>query len=106
MTKLSIVKLLVAAASLGAGLPSAAPAPAQAPAQDIGLGHHDFAQVALVVRDLDRATAFYRDTLGLKFLFRSGSMVFFQVGNARLMITPGEPGHGAVVYLDDPGLEA
>src|SRR5437868_432100 len=94
------------AAAFGAGLLLAAPALAQAPSQDIGLGRRGFAQVGLQVRDIDRAISFYRDTLGLRLLFRAGSMVFFEVGHSWLMIAPGAPGHSATVYLDDPGLEA
>ena len=43
-------------------------------------------QIALTVRDLERSTAFYRDTLGLKFLFGAGTMSFFQCGTVRLML--------------------
>jgi catechol 2,3-dioxygenase-like lactoylglutathione lyase family enzyme len=60
------------------------------------------AQVALSVRDLARAAAFYRDGLGLKHLFDVPGMSFFDVGGVRLMLSAqgGEPGTTAtVVYL-------
>lgn len=53
------------------------------------LGH--IGQVALSVRDLDRATAFYRDTLGLPFLFAAPpGLAFFQCGHVRLMLAQPE----------------
>ena len=47
-------------------------------------------QIALTVRDLDRAVAFYRDTLGLPFLFQVPNLAFFDCGGIRLMLSPGE----------------
>ena len=44
------------------------------------------AQVALTVRDVPRAAAFYRDTLGVPFLFEAPGMAFFQAGDVRLML--------------------
>jgi methylmalonyl-CoA/ethylmalonyl-CoA epimerase len=43
-------------------------------------------QIALTVKDLARARAFYRDVLGMTFLFDAGSMAFFQCGGVRLVI--------------------
>ncbi|MGH8285519.1 MAG: VOC family protein [Steroidobacteraceae bacterium] len=44
-------------------------------------------QVAINVKDLPRAVAFYRDVLGLKFLFEAPpQMVFFDCGGVRLML--------------------
>jgi len=34
-------------------------------------------QIAITVRDLKLATAFYRDTLGMKLLFEVSNMSFF-----------------------------
>jgi predicted enzyme related to lactoylglutathione lyase len=44
------------------------------------------AQVALTVHDVHRATAFYRDVLGIPFLFEAPGMAFFQAGDVRLML--------------------
>jgi len=60
------------------------------------------AQIALSVRDIAGATAFYRDALGLKHLFDAPGMSFFDVGGVRLMLSAqgGEPGgKGTIVYL-------
>jgi methylmalonyl-CoA/ethylmalonyl-CoA epimerase len=44
-------------------------------------------QIAVVVQDLDRAVAFYRDTLGLRFLFQAPpKLAFFDCGGVRLML--------------------
>lgn len=47
-------------------------------------------QIAINVRDLSRATAFYRDTLGLKLLFEVPGMAFFDCGGIRLMLGKAE----------------
>jgi methylmalonyl-CoA/ethylmalonyl-CoA epimerase len=50
-------------------------------------------QIAVVVKDLDRAVAFYRDTLGMTFLFQAPpGLAFFDCGGVRLMLDRGEPG--------------
>jgi len=43
-------------------------------------------QLAISVRDLDRAVAFYRDTLGLRFLMGAPNMAFFDCGGVRLYL--------------------
>lgn len=44
-------------------------------------------QIAIAVDDLDRATEFYRDNIGLKFLFQAQQMTFFDCGGVRIMLT-------------------
>ena len=44
------------------------------------------AQVSLLVRDVDRAVAFYRDVLGLRHLFTAGELAFFDVHGLRLYL--------------------
>jgi methylmalonyl-CoA/ethylmalonyl-CoA epimerase len=46
----------------------------------------EISQIAITVSDLKRAQSFYQNTLGMRFLFESGTMVFFQCGAIRLMI--------------------
>ncbi len=49
------------------------------------------AQIAIPVRDLDRARTFYRDTLGLTHLFDAPpGLAFFQCGQTRLMLSQPE----------------
>jgi len=64
-------------------------------------------QIAIVVKDTKRATAFYRDVLGLRLLFEAGDMAFFDCGGVRLMLSPPsgpEYDHpGSIIYyrVDD-----
>src|SRR5262245_37277744 len=45
-------------------------------------------QIAVNVHDLPRAVAFYRDTLGMRFLFEAPpKMAFFDCGGVRLMLS-------------------
>lgn len=47
-------------------------------------------QIAINAHDVDRATAFYRDVLGLQHLFRAGQLSFFECGGVRLMLDRAE----------------
>jgi predicted enzyme related to lactoylglutathione lyase len=47
-------------------------------------------QIAINTHDVDRATAFYRDVLGLQHLFRAGQLSFFDCGGVRLMLDKAE----------------
>ncbi|HYA95443.1 MAG TPA: VOC family protein [Terriglobales bacterium] len=67
-------------------------------------------QIAITVRDLKQATAFYRDTLGMKLLFEVPNMSFFDCGGVRLMMsTPEKPefDHPAsILYFRVPDIHA
>jgi methylmalonyl-CoA/ethylmalonyl-CoA epimerase len=55
------------------------------------LSHARIGQIAIVCQDVARATAFYRDVLGARFLFAAGPRLsFFDVGGTRLMLSPPE----------------
>lgn len=60
-------------------------------------------QIAINARDITRATAFYRDILGLRFLFSAGTMSFFDCQGVRLMLgvaTAPEYDHpGSILYF-------
>jgi methylmalonyl-CoA/ethylmalonyl-CoA epimerase len=54
---------------------------------DHDLSQSRIGQIAVVVQDLDRAVAFYRDILGLRLLFQAPpSLAFFDCGGVRLML--------------------
>ena len=66
-------------------------------------------QIAINVHDLSKATAFYRDVLGLKFLFAAPpGLAFFDCGGVRLMLTtPESPEHdhpSSVIYYAVPNI--
>ncbi|HKW55754.1 MAG TPA: VOC family protein [Candidatus Acidoferrum sp.] len=61
------------------------------------LGITNIAQISIIVRDVDRATAFYRDVLGLPLLFTVPGMAFFDCGGVRLML-----GRASSPELDHP----
>ena len=58
-------------------------------------------QISITVRDVDRATAFYRDTLGVKHLFTVPKMSFFDCGGIRLMLSIPEGGEqgNSILYF-------
>jgi catechol 2,3-dioxygenase-like lactoylglutathione lyase family enzyme len=90
--------------ALGHSMPSPA-SDASSTSEPGPLRGHSFAQIAIQVTDLDRATVFYRDVLGLPLLFVANGMVFFQVGEARLMIERGTPAQSTTLYFDDSALQ-
>ncbi|HKO13898.1 MAG TPA: VOC family protein [Acidobacteriaceae bacterium] len=48
-------------------------------------------QIAIVCKDVPRATAFYRDILGVPFLFAAGpQLAFLDAAGTRLMLAPAE----------------
>ncbi len=54
------------------------------------LGLSTIGQIALNVSDIERSLEFYRDKLGVKFLFQAGNMAFFDCGGVRLLLGPPE----------------
>ena len=49
-------------------------------------GLSNIGQISVNVHDLKKAVAFYRDTLGMKYLFEAGDLAFFDCGGIRLML--------------------
>ena len=47
-------------------------------------------QISIRVHDVERAVTFYRDALGLEFLFDAGPLAFLMCGDVRLMLTTPE----------------
>lgn len=60
-------------------------------------------QVSMCAHDVDRAVRFYRDTLGLPFLFAAPPrLAFFDCGGVRLMLSTPEPEFdhpGSILYF-------
>jgi methylmalonyl-CoA/ethylmalonyl-CoA epimerase len=61
-------------------------------------------QISVRAKDLDRATAFYRDKLGLKHLHRAPSLSIFDCGGVTLLLSlPENPAFdhpGSIIYFD------
>jgi methylmalonyl-CoA/ethylmalonyl-CoA epimerase len=74
-----------------------------ATAADPAFGLARIGQIAVTVHDLDRAVAFYRDLLGMRFLFRAPNLAFFDCDGLRLMLgLPERPEHdhpGSILYF-------
>jgi len=65
---------------------------------------NDIGQIAVVVSDVSKTLPFYRDVLGLRFLFSAGpNLAFLQAGSVRLMLSPpeggGQVGANSVLYF-------
>lgn len=67
-------------------------------------------QIAVVVHDLPRAVAFYRDTLGMPLLFEAPpTMAFFDCSGVRLMLSqPSSPDfdHPIILYFTVEDIQA
>jgi methylmalonyl-CoA/ethylmalonyl-CoA epimerase len=74
------------------------------------IGISRLGQIAINLQDLSRATAFYRDILGLPLLFTAGGMAFFDCGGVRLMLArPEKPEFdhpSSVLYFTVPDIAA
>jgi methylmalonyl-CoA/ethylmalonyl-CoA epimerase len=67
-------------------------------------------QIAIACHDVPRATVFYRDVVGLPFLFETTGLAFFDCGGVRLMLSRVEQPElappGSVLYFKTTDLEA
>ncbi|MBI1732886.1 MAG: VOC family protein [Gammaproteobacteria bacterium] len=67
-------------------------------------------QIAVPVTDVDRAVAFYRDVLGMRFLFQAPpGLGFFDVGGVRLMLdgpARAQAGNSSVIYYKVAEIQA
>ena len=74
------------------------------------IGISGVGQISIITHDLPRATAFYRDILGLPLLFTAGNMAFFDCGGVRLMLGPAstpELDHpSSILYFRVPDVHA
>jgi methylmalonyl-CoA/ethylmalonyl-CoA epimerase len=68
---------------------------------DTSFGLGRIGQIALTVSDIGRAVAFYRDALGVRFLFQVPNLAFFDCDGVRLMLSLPEKaaeGSSSVIY--------
>jgi methylmalonyl-CoA/ethylmalonyl-CoA epimerase len=74
------------------------------------LGITSIGQISINVHDLPRATAFYRDVLGLPLLFSVPNLAFFDCAGVRLMLgsaeTPEFDHPSSILYFRVPDLNA
>jgi methylmalonyl-CoA/ethylmalonyl-CoA epimerase len=75
-----------------------------------GFGLGPIGQIAVPVADVDRATAFYRDVLGMRFLFQAPpGLAFFDCDGVRLMLdqpAAARAGSASILYYRVPDLQA
>jgi len=73
-------------------------------------GLNQIGQIAVPVSDIDRAVAFYRDSLGMRFLFQAPpGLGFFDCAGVRLMLdAPAKAAghHSSVIYYKVADLQA
>jgi methylmalonyl-CoA/ethylmalonyl-CoA epimerase len=77
----------------------------------VGVGISRLGQIQVRAHDVERATAFYRDVLGLKFLFKAPpSLAFFDCGGVRLLIDHPEGPEfdhpSSILYFAVPDIQA
>jgi methylmalonyl-CoA/ethylmalonyl-CoA epimerase len=60
-------------------------------------------QINIPVRNLEESVRFYRDILGMTFLFQVPNMAFFDCGGIRILLGAGEEEtgdrHGSIIYF-------
>jgi methylmalonyl-CoA/ethylmalonyl-CoA epimerase len=74
-------------------------------------GLNEIGQIAVPVGDIDRAIAFYRDVLGMHFLFKAPpGLGFFDCGGVRLLLdAPAKAqanSYSSIIYYKVPDLQA
>jgi predicted enzyme related to lactoylglutathione lyase len=66
-------------------------------------------QIAIPAKDIERATAFYRDTLGMTYLFNAPKMAFLDCAGIRIYLdaNPGgeESGGNSLIYFKTVDIE-
>lgn len=73
------------------------------PGSEAAFGLSEIGQIAVNVHDLERATSFYRDRLGVRHLFSAPGMSFFDCAGVRLLLglpeTPEVDHPSSVLYF-------
>jgi methylmalonyl-CoA/ethylmalonyl-CoA epimerase len=72
-------------------------------------GLNQIGQIAVPVSDIERSTQFYRETLGMRFLFQAPpGLAFFDLSGVRLMLdgpAKAQAGNSSVIYYKVPDLQ-
>src|SRR5436309_3305485 len=67
-------------------------------------------QISIIVKDVARATAFYRDVLGMRFLFEYPGLAFFDCSGVRIMLSKAEKPEfdhpSSILYFRVPDIQA
>jgi methylmalonyl-CoA/ethylmalonyl-CoA epimerase len=76
-----------------------------------GFGLEEIGQIAVPVKDIDRAINFYRDVLGMEFLFKAPpGLGFFKCGSVRLLLdSAGEnqvKHYSSIIYYKIPDIHS
>jgi methylmalonyl-CoA/ethylmalonyl-CoA epimerase len=73
-------------------------------------GLNQVGQIAVPVTDIQRAIAFYRDTLGMRFLFQAPpDLAFFDLSGVRLLLdgpAKAQAGNSSVIYYKVSDLQS
>ena len=77
--------------------------------EEVDVRLRQIGQIAVPVRDIERAIAFYRDVLGMQFLFQAPpGLGFFDCGGVRLMLdgpASAQAGQSSVIYYKVSSLD-
>ena len=63
-------------------------------------------QIARFVSNVDQATDWFRDTLGLRHLYSFGELSFFDCNGVRLFLNVGDPTKNSIIYFSVPDIHA
>jgi len=76
---------------------------------DVSFGLDRIGQLSVAVKDIGRATRFYRDVLGMRFLFEFPGMAFFDCGGIRIYLDANsgmvEVGKNSMIYFRTGNVE-
>jgi len=78
---------------------------------DAAFGLNEIGQIAVPVSDLERAIAFFRDVLGMRFLFKAPpGLGFFDCNGVRLLLDApakaNSENYSSIIYYKVPDLQA
>jgi methylmalonyl-CoA/ethylmalonyl-CoA epimerase len=79
--------------------------------QNHPFGLSEIGQIAVPVSDIDRAIAFYRDVLGMRFLFKAPpGLGFFDCNGLRLLldapVKANEKNYSSIIYYKVPEIQS